>query len=120
MTSKKPPVIVRSRLTNRIFFIRAYIDLGEGKIEATGKREDITEQFTALHKQLLDAKIDEICKLLEPIFSEAEGYFPSKNGGDTTFLTTGRSERIQPADHIRVKDLFALYEYFKGPITDDQ
>jgi hypothetical protein len=120
MTSKKPPVIVRSPLTNRIFFIRAYKDLGEGRIEATGKKEDITAQFTALHKQLLDAKMGEIRKLLEPIFSEAEGYFPSKMRGYSAFLNERRYEGLSHTDHIRVNDLFALYEYFKGPITDDQ
>ena len=45
--SDKPPLLMLSSLTNRVYIVTAYKDLGEGRIEARTKF-DVTDQFEAL------------------------------------------------------------------------
>jgi len=45
------PMILKSPLTDRWYFVRAYKDLGNGVIEVTGKKEDITEQMQNILSQ---------------------------------------------------------------------
>lgn len=48
---KNKPMILKSPLSGNWYFCRAYKDLGNGVIQITGKKEDITEQMNNILSQ---------------------------------------------------------------------
>lgn len=47
MSTRKPPLLMLSGLTGRVYIVTAYTDLGEGRIVAKTKF-DVTDQYEAL------------------------------------------------------------------------
>lgn len=45
--ARKPPLLVRSPLTGRVYVVTAYTEHGDGRIEARTKH-DVTDQYEAL------------------------------------------------------------------------
>lgn len=50
MSARKPPLLLRSGLTGRVYVVTTYTDHGDGTFTARTKH-DVTEQYEALHAE---------------------------------------------------------------------